>query len=305
MQHEPLRGLIAAAHTPFNADGTLQLEAVERQAEHCLRHHLSAVFITGTTGESHSLTAAERQQLATRWAEVTRQTPLRLIVHVGSNCVVEAGELAAHAESIGAYGIAALAPSYFKPNDLESLIACTAEIAARAPGIPFYYYDIPALTGVRLSSAQYLERAADRIPTLAGVKFSNPDLAELQLCLAAAGSDKDVAWGIDEALLAVLTLGVCSAVGSTYNFAAPVAQRLLAAYQARDFDQARVEQQRLVRLVQTLAPYGYLAASKAVMTFLGVDVGPVRLPLAALSKSAVATLRTELEKLGFFDWLTS
>ncbi|MCP5526870.1 MAG: dihydrodipicolinate synthase family protein [Verrucomicrobiales bacterium] len=303
MHHEPLRGLIAAAYTPFNADGSLRIEAIEQQAEHFLRNRLSAVFITGTTGENHSLTADERRRVATRWVEVTRGTPLRVIVHVGGNCLVEAGELATHAQQAGAFGIAAMAPSYFKPADLETLIAGTAQVAANAPELPFYYYDIPVMTGVKLSAAQFLERATDRIPTLGGVKFSNPDLAELQLCLAAAGPERMVAWGIDEALLAVLALGVTSAVGSTYNFAAPIAHRLLAAFENGDAGQARIEQLRLVRLVQTLSRHGYMAASKAVMKLLGIDLGSTRLPLPALPPPGIDAVQRDLQALGFFDWL--
>jgi N-acetylneuraminate lyase len=102
MQHQPLQGIVAATHTPFHADGSLNLAAVERQAAHLLAAGVQAVFIGGSTGESHSRSLDERRRLAQRWLEVFRGTPVRVIVHVGSNCLTDAAALAADAERRGA-----------------------------------------------------------------------------------------------------------------------------------------------------------------------------------------------------------
>ena len=104
-------------------------------------------------------------------------------------------------------------------------------------------------------------------------------------------------------LLYTLSLGAASAVGSSYNFAAPVYQRLMAAFARGDLAAARVEQFRSVQLIKLLAGYGYLGAAKAVMNMLGVDVGPARLPNNTPPPEQTAQLRDGLEKLGFFDWI--
>src|SRR5439155_25372617 len=98
-----------------------------------------------------SLTVQERLALAQRWSEVVRGTNLRLVVHVGSNCLADSRALAQQAQTLGATAIAALAPSYFKPQSLDALAACCAVAAGAAPSLPFYFYDIPVLTNVRLS----------------------------------------------------------------------------------------------------------------------------------------------------------
>src|SRR3954469_11999835 len=110
-----IQGLVAAAHTPFRPDGQLALAAVEKQAEHLHASGVGAAFICGSTGESHSLTVEERLALARRWSEVRRGSGLRLVVHVGSNCLADARTLADQAQQLGADAVAALAPSYFKP----------------------------------------------------------------------------------------------------------------------------------------------------------------------------------------------
>jgi N-acetylneuraminate lyase len=298
-----LHGLVAATHTPFDGDGRLDLTAIEKQAGHLLRNGVSIVFIGGSTGECHSLSVEERLSLARRWGDVVRGTALRMVVHVGSNCLADARTLASQAESHGAVAISALSPSYFKPPSLEALIACCGEIAEAAPTLPFYFYDIPTMTGVQFPMPEFLPMAADRVPTLAGIKFTNADLTAYQLCLRCRDGAFDIPWGIDECFLGALALGASGAVGSSYNFAAPIYHRMMAAFSRGDLSSARVEQFRAVQLIRLLSEFGYLAAAKAVMGFLGVDVGAPRLPNAGLAKERRDELRADLEQLGFFDWI--
>ena len=290
-------------HTPFRPDWTLNLAAIETQAEHLLRNNIDTVFIAGSTGECHSLTVQERHQLTQRWVEVARNTPLKVVVHVGSNSLFDAQQLAAHADGLEVTAISALAPSYFKPRTLGTLVEWCAAIAASAPSTPFYYYDIPDMTGVRFPTVDFLNQAADRIPTLAGIKYSSHDLMNYQLCLHADGGCNDVLWGADEALLAALALGGQGAIGTSYNFAAPLFQRLLAAFKNGDLDTAAREQFRAVQILQVLARYGLLPATKTLMKLLGVNVGPARPPFGNPSAEQETVLRRELEQLGYFDWL--
>jgi N-acetylneuraminate lyase len=302
MKRIRLTGLVAATHTPFKADGSLNLAAVEHQAAHLLRHDIATAFICGSTGESQSLSFEERRQLAQRWLEVTRGTALKVIVHIGSNCLPDTKALATQAEKLGATAISTIAPYYFKPRNLETLVEWCAEIAGAAPETPFYFYDVPGLTNVNFSMPAFLAQAAERIPTLNGIKFTNSDLMAYQLCLRAEDGAFDIPWGTDESMLAALALGGRGAVGSTYNFAAPVFQHLLAAFAKGDLAAAREQQRRGTALIQLLMGYGYMPASKVIMKWLGVDVGACRQPLPNLSPEQSAKLRRELETCGFFEW---
>lgn len=290
-----LHGLVAAAHTPFASDGALNLAIVEKQAAHLLANNVTTVFIGGSTGESHSLSLDERLALAKRWTEVARGSALRVVVHVGSNCLNDARTLAAQAQELGAAAISALSPSYFKPSSVDTLIACCAHVAQAAPATPFYYYDIPVLTGVSLSMPEFLQKAKDRLPTLAGLKFTNVDFMSYQQCLSAEGGRFDIPWGVDEMLLSALACGARGAVGSTYNFAAPLYHRLIAAFSRGDLGTARAEQLRSIQLIRTLARRGYMASAKAFMAMQGVEVGPPRLPNVSLSAGQLKELREELQ----------
>ncbi|MEZ6111882.1 MAG: dihydrodipicolinate synthase family protein [Pirellulaceae bacterium] len=204
----PLTGLIAAVYTPFDADGELRVSMIERQAQGLIESGASGVFVAGTTGESHSLSMDERIELARRWADVVSGTPLKLVIHVGHNSLPEAVVLARQAAQIGADAIAALAPSYFKPASVEQLVDFCEPLARAAGDTPFYYYDIPGMTGVVLPMARFLEQGKSRIPTLRGMKYSNGNLPQLQECLRLGEGEFDVLFGSDEALLAALALGV-------------------------------------------------------------------------------------------------
>lgn len=292
---QPIHGLVAAVHTPFHTDGSLALHAVEKQAEWMLSQHVHTVFVGGSTGESHSLTLDERLALAKRWSEVRHGTPLRLIIHVGCNCLNDAKELAAQAQNLRADALSALSPSYFKPRSLDSLIDCCAAIASAAPKLPFYFYDIPVLTGVNFSMPKFLAQASRSIPNLVGLKFTNSDLAAYLQCLQLDNARWDLPWGIDEHLLGALATGAKGAVGSTYNFAAQIYHRLIAAFEQSDLQRARLEQLSSVQLIECLANYGYMAAAKSTMEYLGVPVGPPRLPNTSLSQAQHQELHQRLD----------
>ncbi|MFM8270989.1 MAG: dihydrodipicolinate synthase family protein, partial [Gemmata sp.] len=205
--HKPFVGLVPAVLTPFDPRGELNLAAVQPHAELLARDGVAGVFVGGTTGEFSSLTFDERLALTARWAAVVKGSATRLVVHVGANCLADAKQLAAQADALGAAAISAVAPSYFKPKSLDVLIQWCAELAAAAPNTPFYFYDIPVLTGVAFPMTEFLEQAPARVPTLRGIKFTNPDLMTYQRLIRAGEGRFDILFGIDEQFLAAVVLG--------------------------------------------------------------------------------------------------
>ncbi|MEW6306428.1 MAG: dihydrodipicolinate synthase family protein [Verrucomicrobiota bacterium] len=294
-----LSGLVAAAHTPMHTDGTLNLRGIEAHAQLLVESNVAAVFVNGSTGESVLLSAPERWQTAERWLELCREK-LRVVVHVGANSLTEVKELAAHAQRMDADAVSAMGPSFFKPAGVADLVAYCAEVAAAAPELPFYYYHIPSLTGVGVSMIEFLQQASARIPNLAGIKYTHYDLMEYYQCLHWEGGRYEVLWGRDEILLSALALGAKGAIGSTYCYAAPVYHHVMEAFRTGRLEEARVAQGKAIEFVSILHRYRGLAASKVIMGFMGVDCGPVRLPLRNLTAAETASLRAELARLDIF-----
>lgn len=292
---------IAAPHTPFEKSGELALDPVARQAEHLRSLGVAGVLVAGSTGEGHSLTAEERRLLAERWVEV--RGSLQVMIQVGHTSIPEAAALARHAAAIGADAICAAPPNWFKITSVEQLAETCAAIAAAAPKLPFFYYHIPVLSGVEVKMAELLDVARTSIPNFAGVKFSHDDVHDFEACVREHGTHFRLLWGTDEALVTGLRVGAHGAVGSTYNFAQPVYDELLAAFRAGDMHTAEAMQTRSLQLVDTLCIRGYGASAKALMGLLGIDCGPARLPLLRLDPNAPTELRADLERIGFFDWI--
>ena len=297
-----LTGLIAAPHTPFNADFSLHLDAVPQQAAHLAASSVDGAFVAGTTGECHSLTTEERAELFNAWGPAAQAHGVQFIAHIGHNNLPDARALAAAAKDAGANAISAMAPNFFKPADAAALLDWFQRIVEPAEGLPFYFYDIPAFTGVSIDTADFVQRAAEQLPGFVGVKYTNPDREQLQRILA-MDNVPDMLWGCDEELLDGLNLGCSGAVGSSYNFAAAIYHRVMKAHVAEDLNEARRWQARSVQLIDTIAARGYMQSAKAVMQWVGVDCGPARPPLPQASCEDLAGLRTELETIGFFEWI--
>ena len=297
--HAPrLAGLIAAAYTPFRPDGAVDEARIEQQADRMSADGLAGVFVCGTTGEGPSLTTAERMMVAERWTTAAGPR-LRVLVHVGHNCLEDCRTLAAHAERIGAAGIGCLAPSFFRPRSAGELADFCARVAAAAPGLPFYYYHLPSVTGVHLPMLEFLAAAAPRIPTLVGIKYTHEDLADFSACLRHDGGRFEMIFGRDEILLAALACGADAAIGSTYNFMPGIFQHMIAAFRRGDIAAARAAQARATDIIAVMIRHGGLPAGKAMMRLAGIDCGPVRLPLIDVDASRQESLHRELEALGF------
>jgi N-acetylneuraminate lyase len=299
MKH--LSGLIAAPHTPLRSDGSVAFELIAQQAKLLAHNGVSGAFICGTTGEGPSLTNDERRKIAEAWV-AARPAGLSVIVHVGHLCLADARALAEHAQQIGADAIATVAPSFFKPAAQADLVGWCAQVAAGAPTLPFYYYTIPSMTNVSLSCADFLAVAESRIPNLVGIKFTFENLMDFTRATTHSNGKFNVLFGRDEILLAGLGLGAKGAVGSTYNFAAPLYLRIIEAFKRGDLEAARRDQARAIEFIGVLDRHGGLAAGKATMKLIGLDCGPVRLPLRALTERDEASLREGFEKIGFFDY---
>lgn len=296
-----LQGLVAATHTPLNPDGSMNLDLVDQQAHVLQAQGVLGVFIAGSTGEGVSLTTQERMALAERWSGSVAQNGLKFVVHVGHTSSAEAAQLAAHAAQHGADAVSAMAPFYFKPGSARALVDWLKPVAAACPETPFYFYDIPVMTGVRLNLLEFVELACLEIPNFNGIKYTSDDLVQLQDLLHFENGRLDILYGTDEALLAALALGVRGGVGSSYNFAAGLYLRIINAFENGQFEIARQLQLQSVHLISAVARHGYLPSAKRLMGLLGCDCGPVRPPLVNLGEESLKRMLDEVRSLQVLD----
>ena len=300
--HQKLKGLIAATFTPMDADGNINLKVIDSYSELMIRSGITGVFVCGTSGESASLVTEERKKIASAWIK-SAKGKLKIIVQVGSNSQLEAIELAGHAYESGADGIAAVAPTFFKPAKVKDLVDFFAPIATVAKELPFYYYNIPSMTGVTLPVPEILSEGKKIIPNLAGVKYTHNNQMEMLQCIQLDNGAFEVLNGFDELLLAGLALGVEAAVGSAFNYFPEVYLDIIEAFSKGQIAKARELQMKSIEVVSIITKYGgAVRTGKAIMNLLDIECGNCRLPIAPFSAEEYKLLKEDLNKVGFFKY---
>lgn len=288
-----LTGLIAATFTPFTAQGEVNLEEIGPYIDYLTeKQGVNGIFVNGTTGESMSLSVAERKLLAEEWCQKAKGKLDQVIVHVGCLSLKEAKELAAHAAQVGADAIAAMAPFFFKPRTAGALRSFLQEVASAAPTLPFFYYHIPAVTGVTVPARDLLEGIQELIPSFRGVKFSGTDLMDFGQCISSSPPHWSFLYGVDEQLLAGLVMGADGAVGSTYNYAGCHFNQLMSALKDGHIDQARKIQFKMQQVLSYAMKLGFdVGVNKQLMNELsGLNLGAPRLPVTTCPPDAAGLI---------------
>lgn len=301
MQNQKIKGLVAAPFTPMNNDGSINLAIIPKYYQYLKNNKVNGAFICGSTGEGLSLTMQEKQAVASAWADsVKEDKDFKLFLFVGGVCIADCVELAMHARRLHLDAISFTAPFYFKPGNVNILAECCKEIADVVPDMPFYYYHIPSLTGVNFHMINLLKQVDGVIPNFMGIKYTNEDFKDFLSCLQFHGGKYDMLWGRDANLLPALTIGAKGAVGSTYNYMAPVYFDILEALDNHEFEKAQQLQQKSIDMSTSLEQFGdSIPIRKAYMKLVGLDCGPVRLPLRNIKTDAFELMKKEAEQKGF------
>lgn len=300
MKIKHLEGLIAAPFTPMKKDGSLNLSLIPDYYRFLKRNKVSGAFINGSTGEGVSQTLNEKKQVAEAWADAVKKDPdFKVITLAGGTCLADCVELAHHARSSGLYAIAMTAPFYFKPADAKKLAECCVVAGGSVPDMPFYYYHIPALNGVNIPMIELLKELDGRLPNFAGVKYTHEDFMDFLSCLNFKEGKYDMLWGRDENMLSALALGTKGAVGSTFNYAAPLYRQLITAFHEGDLKKAGKLQQQSVDMIRLLGKYGGIGTGKAFMKAVGLDCGEFRLPVENMTASEYDLFLSDLKQIGF------
>lgn len=295
------KGIVPAALTPMNADGSLNPNMIRSMVEFMIDQGVAGFFVCGTTGEGFQLTSAERKVVAEHYVTAV-DGRLPVLVQVGHTCLGEAQELARHAKAIGAQAIAARPPFMPKISANGQLVAFMRELSRAASGLPFYFYHFAKTEPVAYDVVEFLRLGAKHIPDLAGLKFSSPALFELQTCAEFSSGCFNVMFGGDEMLLSGLMAGADGSIGAMLNTRPGLFRKIFDLFNAGRLEEARGLQTRAVKLFRLMSRYGGIPAFKAAMTFYGLDCGPVRLPRQSLTPQELEQMKTELQQMGFFEW---
>ncbi len=299
---EKINGFIAAPFTPLKSDGSLNLDIVPRYIDFYIRNGVEGSFICGTTGEGFLLTVEERMKVAEKWIE-NSPDGFKNIVHIGASNLQDSEKLAIHAHKSGSWGVAVMPPAVFKPGSVEALVEYCSRLARVVPDLPFFYYHIPVLNGVYLSMVSFLKQASEKIPNLAGIKYTHEDLYEFNQCMLLENGKYEMLHGRDETLICGLALGAKGGVGGTYNHVMNLYIKIKEHFLKGEIEKARYYQNLSQEFINILVKYGgNVTAGKRMMKFLGLDFGPNRSPVQSISDENEKLMHKELTEIGFFEF---
>lgn len=297
MKTKKLQGLIAAAHTGFNPDGSVNLAIIKDQVNMLVKQQVTGVYISGTTGEGICCSVAERKAVMDEWAKYGKGK-LFLIVHIGALSLKDVQELGAYAVKVGMDATSIVPPNFFKPGSIDMLIQYLKEALKTSTKLPFYYYHT-GMSGVNFDMEAFLKAADGKIKNLAGIKFNYADLYMFQRCLRYGGGKFDITWGIDEWFAGAVALGAQSAIGSTYNYSAGIYYKIWEAVKKGNLKAVEAGMKKVCDIVDILVQYGGVAGGKVMCKMWGLDLGDVRLPNKSLKPADKAAIVRRIKKIGY------
>lgn len=298
-----LDGLISAPFTPMDSEGKLNLSIIPAYYRFLKSNGVTGAFICGSTGEGVSITLAEKKAVAEAWAACSNHDEdFKVMMFLGGTCIADCIDLAKHTREIGLYAVSFTGPFYFKPANAEMLANCCIAVAESVPDMPFYYYHIPVLTGVNFAMFDLLKAIDGRVPNFAGIKYTHEDFMDFQTCINFQDGKYDMLWGRDENMLSALALGTKGAVGSTFNYAAPLYYSLIEAFNNNDLQKAGELQQKSIDMIRLLGKYGGISVGKAYMKLVNMDCGEFRLPVKNISAAQFEEFKVDVNGLDFGDF---
>ena len=285
MKHVLFTGACTALVTPF-LKGEVNYPMVQQLIRRQTEAGIPAVVICGTTGESPTLSDAEKLELFRSAKKYARDSCL-IIAGTGSNNTEHTIALSKAAEDAGADALLVVSPYYNKATP-EGLITHYSAVAASVH-IPVILYNVPSRTGVDIPVAVY--QCLSQIPNIAGVKEASTDISKIARIRAACPDHFAVWSGNDDQAAAVMSLGGAGVISVLSNVLPQKTQALAQAALDGDFDTAADLQVSLLPLIELLFSEVNPIPVKTAMRIIGYDCGTCRLPLTEASPETVKKLK--------------
>lgn len=291
---EPIFGtMIPAMVTPFTDDGELDLDATQSLANHLVENGADGLVVTGTTGETSTLTDDENIKVFDAVVEAVGGRA-KVLAGTGMNDTAHSAHLSKRAEIAGVDGILLVTPYYNKPN--QAGIQAHFEYVASATDLPIMMYDIPGRSVMAIEPETIIALA--KHPNIVALKDAKSDYQSTTLVLA--NTDLTVYSGDDGLTLPLMAAGAAGVVSVSGHVAPRTFRELVDAANAGDFATARQKHFELDPIQRAVMTHiqGAVAA-KTVLQWQGViPSSHVRLPLVAATEAEQAIIKADLAEGG-------
>ncbi len=290
MKKKIFTGSGVAIITPFTEDG-INFEELGRIIEDQIAGGTDAIVITGTTGESATMTDEEHRQ-AIKYAVEKVNKRIPVVAGAGSNETAYAVELAKHAEEVGADALLVVTPYYNKCTQ-NGLVAHYNKIADSV-NIPLIVYNVPSRTGVNIKTETYVKLS--KHPRIVAVKEANGDLTSILRLRAACGDDLDVYSGNDDQIVPILSLGGLGVISVLANVAPKETHDICQLYFDGKIKESAQLQIEYCDLIDALFCEVNPIPVKTAMKLMGYNVGGLRMPLSEMEEANLNILKTSMKR---------
>src|ERR687889_1708373 len=296
MNVEWMRGCATALVTPFGADGGLDVERMRALVGRQLEGGVRLLVPCGTTGESVTMSAEEREQVIRATIEEARRAGARGIAGTGSKNTAHAVEQSREAAAWGADAVLIVAPYYNKPTQ-EGLFQHFRAVAEAVAGLPVVLYNVPGRTSSNISAETTL-RLAREVENVAAVKEASGNLAQIMEIIRRRPEGFLVLSGDDAMTFALLALGGDGLVSVASNEAPGPMSKMVDAALAGRWDEARELHYRWLPLMDVNFVESSPGPVKAAMALMGLVEENLRLPLVPVTEKTRERVREVLSELG-------
>ncbi|HLE03302.1 MAG TPA: dihydrodipicolinate synthase family protein [Anaerolineales bacterium] len=290
-----LNGIFPPIPTPFDSDESIDFDKLRSNLTRWNTWPLAGFVVSGSTGESVSLSGDERVELVRAVRSAIPSEKL-LIAGAGLESTRETVRLVHRMAEAGADAVIVVTPSYFAPSIGPAGLLAHYRSIAEASDLPVILYSVPIYTHLDLPLEVVRELATH--PNMVGIKESGGSLAKITSLVSQTPEDFQVLVGSAGLLLGALTVGVVGCVPALGSVAGNSIHELLAAFQRGSWEQAREIQTRLVEPNELLSSRFGVPGVKAALDLLGFYGGPLRSPLRPLGEPELAVLRDSLGRAG-------
>ena len=282
-------GAGVAIITPFDSAGKINFDELGKIIDNQISEGTDAIIITGTTGESATLTD-EEHKAAIKFAVEHTNKKIPVVAGTGSNDTEYAVQLSQYAEKVGADALLLVTPYYNKCTQ-KGLIAHYNKVAD-AVNIPMILYNVPSRTGVNIKPETYAELCKHK--NIVAVKEANGDLSSIVRTRRLCGDDLAIYSGNDDQIIPILSVGGKGVISVLSNVAPKDTHLICQLYFEGKVEAAAKLQIDYSDLIDALFCEVNPIPVKAAMKLLGWNVGNVRMPLSEIEPQHLETVRAAL-----------
>ncbi len=288
------KGAGVAIVTPFKEDQSIDFDRLDELIDFHCNNGTDAIIICGTTGES-SCMSEEEHMSCVKFTIDQVHGRIPVIAGTGSNCTSTAIQLSKEADAYGADGLLLVSPYYNKATQ-DGLIAHYTAVANEVKA-PIIMYNIASRTGVNIEPAT-IATLVNNVDNIVGVKEASGNISQVAKIMQLTDGNIELYSGNDDQAVPIMSLGGLGVISVLSNIAPQQTHDITETFFAGDVKEAARLQLKALPLIQALFCEVNPIPVKKAMTLMGMDCGPVRLPLTELSEEHTKTLKAAMEDYG-------